>query len=134
MKHVIIHTDGSCLGNPGKGGAAAILEYKNNKKTVTAFKEYTTNNQMEVSAVIIALKALKESCIIDLYTDSRLVVGWFQSGWKLNNPEIRKLVIVGKTLIVNGGHKIKFHYISREINNEADGLAKEAAEKQGGMI
>ena len=73
MKEVKIYTDGACSGNPGKGGWAAILVYGNNEKELVGGCEETTNNRMELSAVIEALKALKEPCEVYLTTDSKYV-------------------------------------------------------------
>ena len=70
---VKIYTDGACSGNPGKGGWGAILIYKDNKKSISGYLEETTNNQMELEAVIQALQSLKRKCNIELYTDSQYV-------------------------------------------------------------
>ena len=89
MKKVHIYTDGACSGNPGKGGWAAVLIYNGVEKELCAGVENTTNNRMELSAVIYALKALKEPCEVILTTDSKYVCdavrkGWVFS-WKNNN-------------------------------------------------
>ena len=73
MKAVKIYTDGACSGNPGKGGWAAVLVYGNKEKELVGGSKETTNNRMELSAVIEALKALKEPCEVDLTTDSKYV-------------------------------------------------------------
>ena len=70
MKKVIIYTDGACSFNPGPGGWGAVLMYGGKQKQISGFAESTTNNQMEMLAVINALKMLKEPCIVDLYSDS----------------------------------------------------------------
>ena len=91
MKHVDIYTDGACRGNPGKGGWGAVLVYKGVEKELSGGEKMTTNNRMELSAVIAALSALREPCEITLTSDSKYVVdavtkGWAQSwkakGWK----------------------------------------------------
>ena len=91
MKHVDIYTDGACRGNPGKGGWGAVLVYKGVEKELSGGERMTTNNRMELSAVIAALSALREPCEITLTSDSKYVVdavtkGWAQSwkakGWK----------------------------------------------------
>ena len=89
MKNVQIYTDGACSGNPGKGGWAAILVYGKKEKELVGGSESTTNNRMELSAVIEALKALKEPCEVKLTTDSKYVCdsvtkGWVYS-WQKNN-------------------------------------------------
>ncbi|MCC2644499.1 MAG: ribonuclease, partial [Burkholderiales bacterium] len=88
IKQVIIHTDGACKGNPGIGSWAATLEYKNTIKEICGVVIDTTNNQMELRAVIEALKVLKEPCKIELYTDSQYVqkgmTEWIAS-WKIKN-------------------------------------------------
>ncbi len=88
MKEVIIHTDGACKGNPGLGSWAATLEYKATKKEISGVVENTTNNQMELTAVIKALETLKEPCKIVIYTDSQYVqkgMSEWINGWKLKN-------------------------------------------------
>ncbi len=91
MKHVDIYTDGSCRSNPGPGGWGAVLVYKGTEKELCGGEAETTNNRMELTAVIKALQALKEECEITLTSDSRYVldaitngwaVGWQKNGWK----------------------------------------------------
>lgn len=88
MKRIEIFTDGSCSGNPGAGGWGAILRYKDVEKELSGYEEQTTNNRMELSAVINSLKTLKEQCNITLYTDSKYVIEgitkWLEN-WKKNN-------------------------------------------------
>jgi len=81
MKEVEIYTDGACSGNPGKGGWGVILIYKGIEKELSGFEEQTTNNRMELRAVIEGLKALKEPCSVKLYSDSAYVINAFQQGW-----------------------------------------------------
>ena len=88
MKHVDIFTDGACSGNPGPGGWGAILRYKDTDRCISGGEAETTNNRMELSAVIEALKLLKEPCEVTLWTDSKYVAdglgkGW-AAGWKKN--------------------------------------------------
>ena len=88
MKNVNIYTDGACSGNPGVGGWGTILEYNGKKKELCGAEAETTNNRMELTAVIEGLKALKERCKVTLYTDSQYIVnainlGWAES-WKQN--------------------------------------------------
>lgn len=81
MKEVEIYTDGACSGNPGKGGWGVILIYKGIEKELSGYEELTTNNRMELKAVIEGLKALKEPCSVKLYSDSAYVINAFQNGW-----------------------------------------------------
>lgn len=81
MKNIEIYTDGACSGNPGKGGWAAVLVYKNSEKEISGGEKETTNNRMELTAVIMALKALKEPCKVKLTTDSKYVCDAINKGW-----------------------------------------------------
>lgn len=89
MKEVTIYSDGACSGNPGPGGWGTILDYKGKRKELSGGEEHTTNNRMELTAVIEGLKALKEPCRVKIITDSQYVfngisLGWAAS-WKANN-------------------------------------------------
>mgnify|MGYP000731212505 CR=1 FL=1 len=87
---ITVYTDGSCLGNPGPGGWAALLICRGKEKMLVGDKKETTNNQMEMQAVISALTALKAACDIELFTDSKYVMdgatswihGWKAKGWQ----------------------------------------------------
>lgn len=81
MKKVYIYTDGACSGNPGPGGWGTILRYKDAEKRLSGGERETTNNRMELTAVIEGLKALKESCEVELTTDSRYVADGISKGW-----------------------------------------------------
>ena len=96
MEEVTIYTDGACSGNPGPGGWGSILMYKNNKKEISGGEKNTTNNIMELTAVIEGLKLLKFPCKVKLYSDSAYVVnafnqkwiyGWLKNGWKNSSKE-----------------------------------------------
>ena len=80
-KQVVIYTDGACSGNPGPGGWAAILAYKGKEKEISGGERETTNNRMELTAVIKALQCLKEPCEVELYSDSRYVIDALEKGW-----------------------------------------------------
>lgn len=137
MKKVILYTDGACSGNPGVGGWGCILEYNGRQKEMSGFNENTTNNQMELTAVIEGLKALKEPCEVDVYSDSAYVVNaflndwilaWKTNGWKNSKKEIVKniplweeLITLTKTHIVHW-YKVKGH-ADNEKNNRCDFLA-----------
>ena len=81
MKTVTIYTDGACSGNPGPGGWCAILEYNGIEKMLSGGEAQTTNNRMELTAVIQALLALREPCIVELYSDSKYVLDALEKGW-----------------------------------------------------
>ena len=81
MKKVTIYTDGACSGNPGPGGWGAVLFYGDAKKELSGGDTMTTNNRMELTGAIKALSALKEPCIVDLYSDSRYLVSSINEGW-----------------------------------------------------
>ena len=84
MKKVTVYTDGACSLNPGPGGWAAVLIYKGAEKRLSGYEPETTNNRMELTAVIEALKALKEPCEVDLHTDSSYIHDAFEKGWLSN--------------------------------------------------
>lgn len=143
MEKVVIYTDGACSGNPGPGGWGAILMYKENKKEISGGKKDTTNNIMELTAVIEGLKLLKYPCEVDLYSDSAYVVNAFAQGWIYNwaknnwktagkepvkNKEIwQELYALTKTHKVNF-IKVKGHS-DNEYNNRCDELARNAIKK-----
>ena len=81
MKKIDIYTDGACSGNPGAGGWAAILEYNENQKEISGGEINTTNNRMELTAVIKALSILKEPCEVSIYSDSKYLIDSIQKGW-----------------------------------------------------
>ena len=81
MKTVTIYTDGACSGNPGPGGWGAILRYKDTEKELSGGAADTTNNRMELTAVIKGLEALKEPCVVELYSDSKYVIDALEKGW-----------------------------------------------------
>ena len=141
MKAVTIYTDGACSGNPGPGGWAAILSYKGTEKEISGGEPETTNNRMELTAVIRALALLKESCAVDVYTDSQYVSkaiteGWLKK-WKaagftkkggLKNAEMWKEL---DALIQK--HQVTFHWVKghaeNEFNNRCDQMAVAEREK-----
>ncbi len=81
MKEVDIYTDGACSGNPGAGGYGIVFLYKQNRKELYKGYKLTTNNRMELKAIIVALKTLKEPCIVNLYSDSKYALDSIQKGW-----------------------------------------------------
>ncbi len=140
-KKVKLYTDGSCLKNPGKGGYGAILEMGDYKKEYSQGYLLTTNNRMELLAVIEGLKALNQACIVDIYTDSKYVAdaiskhwltNWQKNGWKTANKKDVKnkdlWIELHKTLAKHNAH---FHWIKghagHEQNEKCDELARNAA-------
>ncbi len=141
-KHVDIYTDGACKGNPGPGGYGAVLIYNNNKKYLKCGYFNTTNNRMELTAAITSLEALKESCEVTLYSDSKYLIdgmtkGWAES-WQKNNwrkSDKKKALNVDlweKMLNLNVKHDITFVWVKghngHEYNELCDKMAVEAAE------
>lgn len=140
MEEVIIYTDGACSGNPGPGGWGSILMYKDNKKEISGGKKDTTNNVMELTAVIEALRLLKFKCKVSVYSDSAYVVnafnqkwiyGWMKNGWKnaskepVKNKELwQELYDLTKVHEVNFV-KVKGHS-DNEYNNRCDEMARNA--------
>ena len=84
MKTVAIYTDGACSGNPGPGGWGAVLCYNRTEKELSGGAARTTNNRMELTGVISALQALKEPCIVELYSDSKYVIDALEKGWAVS--------------------------------------------------
>ncbi|MCR8683668.1 MULTISPECIES: ribonuclease HI [unclassified Campylobacter] len=137
MKNIEIYTDGSCLNNPGFGGWAYVLAYKNHQKEQSGACENTTNNRMELMAIIEALKALKEPCEVKLYTDSNLMVQsineWLE-GWVKKDFKGKKNIDLWKEYLnVAKDHKITAFWIKahngHELNERCDELARNAALK-----
>jgi len=136
MRKVTIYTDGACSGNPGPGGWGAILMYGKSKKELSGGELSTTNNRMELTAVIKALEALKEPCEVMLYTDSQYVanainLGWLESwkskGWKRKGGEVKNLDLWITLVPLLEKHKVTFEWVKghsdNEYNNRCDELA-----------
>ena len=136
MKSVKLFSDGSCLGNPGVGGWAYILEYGKFKKSQSGAKSETTNNQMELTAAIMGLKALKEPCIVELYTDSSYVanaINLWLGGWVAKNfKNVKNVPLWLEYLEVSKAHKITAFWVKGHAghpqNEECDRLARNQAE------
>lgn len=135
---VIIHTDGACSGNPGPGGWGAVLQYNGHIKELKGGAAETTNNQMELTATIEALNALKRPCKIELYTDSQYVkngiggwiFGWKKNGWKTAAKKPVKNMELWQALDeAVRRHEISWHWVKGhagdELNERADRLANE---------
>ncbi len=140
MKQVEIYTDGACKGNPGRGGWGAILRMGTAERELSGFDKETTNNRMEMTAVIEGLKALKEPCAVTLYTDSRYVIdgmtkwifGWQKKGWVNAARKPVANVDLWQALIeVARRHKIDWQWVrghsGHPENERADQLASNAA-------
>lgn len=143
MKNVTVYTDGACSGNPGNGGYCAILIYNGHEKVVSGFEENTTNNRMELKAVIEGLKALREKCTVDLFTDSQYVVNAFNNGWlenwKKNNfknsskKEVKNIDLWQDLISLTNIHNVNFFKVKghsdNEYNNRCDIIAVEEYKK-----
>ena len=143
MEKVTIYTDGACSGNPGPGGWGAILMCQGKKKEMAGGCKNTTNNIMEITAVIEALKLLKYACEVDLYSDSAYVVNAFRQkwieNWKKNNwKTASKEPVKNKELWqeldkLTQIHQVKFHKVKghsdNEFNNRCDELARGEIQK-----
>lgn len=138
MKNVIIYTDGACSYNPGPGGWAAILMYKDQKREISGYNPLTTNNQMELTAVIEALLQLKEPCKVKLYSDSAYVVNAFLQDWVGNwvkngfrnakKKEIENIDLWKRLINLNNYHEIEWIKVKghsdNDFNNRCDELAR----------
>ena len=143
MKNLVtIYTDGSCKGNPGPGGWAAILQYQNKEKEISGFEPDTTNNRMELRAAVEALRALKRSCDVEVYTDSQYVrqgmtawiFNWRKNGWKSADKKPIKNQDLWLALDeIASRHRVEWHWVKahcgHEPNERVDRLAKAALEK-----
>lgn len=139
MKKVEIYTDGACSGNPGKGGWGAVLVYKNNEKEISGYDESTTNNRMELTAVIEALSSLKEPCEVLLTTDSKYVCdavtkgwvySWKKNGWrKADKKPALNVDLWEKLLPLLEKHSVKWNWVKghagHPYNERCDALAVE---------
>ncbi len=148
MKTVEIYTDGACSGNPGPGGWGAILRYGGREKELSGGEARTTNNRMELTGVIAALEALREPCVVELWSDSKYVVDALEKGWAVKwraggwrkpdkkpalNPDLwERLLALAET------HEIRCHWVKghadNEYNNRCDALAVAARERFAGEL
>ncbi len=143
MKQVQLITDGACLGNPGPGGWASILRYNHHKRELAGSEPHTTNNRMELTAVIQGLKALREDCQVEVITDSEYVKngitkwihGWKRNGWRTS----AKKPVMNQDLWEELDQEVSRHNIrwtwtkghaDHDDNNRADELAAQAARNQ----
>lgn len=139
QKVVEIYTDGACSGNPGVGGWGAILRWNGHERELYGGKAHTTNNQMELMAAIYALKALKEPCSVDLYTDSVYVrngISTWLEGWKKNNwrttskSPVKNMELWQALEDICSRHTVRWHWVKGHAghpgNERADALARKA--------
>jgi len=143
MKKVTVWTDGACSGNPGPGGWAAILRFGEHEKELSGGEKDTTNNRMELTAVIRALEALKEPCEVEMFSDSRYVVDamakgwakkWKMNGWKRGkNEEAKNPELWARLLELSELHKISWNWVKghaqNEQNSRCDALAVAESKK-----
>lgn len=140
---VHLYTDGCSLGNPGPGGIGVILRYKDQEKELSKGYSHTTNNRMELTAIICGLKALKKPCKVEIYTDSQYVTKAFSEGWLENwqknnwknasKKPVKNQDLWKELLSLLKKHQVKFHWIkghnNHPENERCDQLAKQAALK-----
>lgn len=140
MKDLVeIYTDGACSGNPGRGGYGAVLLYKEHRKEISGFEADTTNNRMELRAAIEALRILKKSSEVKIYTDSKYVMdgitkwifGWKKNGWKSANKKPIKNIDLWQDLDAEvAKHRTTWIWVrghdGNYFNEVADKLARDA--------
>ena len=140
MKTITLYTDGACSGNPGPGGWGAILEWEGHEKELSGGEDSTTNNRMELTAVIRGLEALKEPCIVELYSDSKYVIdalekgwarGWKKRGWVKSdkkpalNPDLWQ-----RLLELTQVHTMHYHWVKGHADNPKNNRCDELAVQQ----
>ena len=144
MKSVQLYTDGACSGNPGAGGYGAILIYKGIEKELSGGERETTNNRMEIYAVIVGLRCLREPCEVTVYSDSAYTVnafnegwifGWMKNGWKkADNKPVLNTELWQELYSLTQKHKVRFvkvkGHADNVYNNRCDALARAAIKKE----
>ncbi len=142
MKHVDIHTDGACIGNPGPGGWGALLRHGKVERELSGGDPDTTNNRMELLAAIMALEALDRPCAVELHTDSQYVqkgIGewlpnWIRRGWNTAGGDpVKNQDLWLRLQAASGRHQVKWHWVKGHAghveNERVDVLARTAAER-----
>lgn len=138
LKQVRIYTDGACSGNPGPGGWGAILIYGNTEKEISGYERHATNQRMELMAAIKALQALKEACIVELYSDSAYLINafrqnwlgnWLKNGWMNSQKKPVENKDLWQELLAQGErHQIEWFKVKghadNPYNNRCDALAR----------
>ena len=140
MKTVILYTDGACSGNTGPGGWGVIMEYNGHRKEMSGGEENTTNNRMELTAVIKGLQALNQRCTVELYSDSKYVIdalekgwaeGWKKRGWIKSdkkpalNPDLWEIL-----LELTHQHEMHYHWVKGHADNPMNNRCDEMAVAQ----
>lgn len=139
-KKVTLYTDGACSGNPGAGGYGAVLLYGEHRRELRGAEAQTTNNRMEITAVIKGLERLKFPCNVDVYSDSAYTVnafdqgwiyGWVKNGWKkADGKEVLNADLWQRLYALTKKHRVIFHKVKghadNELNNRCDELARSA--------
>jgi ribonuclease HI len=147
-KHVTIHTDGGCKGNPGPGGFGVVLVCGRHRKELAAGYQLTTNNRMELRAAIAALETLTQPCSVDLHSDSkylidamtkRWTVAWQQRGWlKADREPVKNRDLWQRLLAAAAPHRIHWHWVKGHAghreNERCDTLANAAIETPGLLV
>ena len=143
LKTVEIHTDGSCLGNPGPGGWAVVLRYGDTRRELSGGCAQTTNNRMEILGVIRALECLNEPCSVNLYTDSQYVakaiedrwlVNWQRNGWQTSAKKpVKNRDLWEQLIVLLKRHSVRFHWLrghaGHSENERCDELARAQASR-----
>ena len=143
-KRVILYTDGACSGNPGAGGWGAVLVYNGHERELSGGEASTTNNRMELMAVIEGLKAIKYPCAVDIYSDSAYTVNAFTNGWisqwkdngwkKADKKPVLNIDLWQELIELTKKHTVTFHKVKGhaddEYNNRCDALARKAIPQQ----
>ena len=146
INKVTIYTDGACSGNPGVGGWGAVLFHGETMKEISGYAENTTNNQMELTAAIMALNKLKVPCVVELYSDSAYLVNAFNEGWitswqmngfrNANKKPVANVELWEQLIKFNNTHKIKWikvkGHADNQYNNRCDELATGEISKHQG--
>ena len=137
MKNIILYTDGACSGNPGPGGWGVVLEYCSIQKQMSGFEDNTTNNRMELLAVIKGLNALKEPCNVEIFTDSAYVFNafsqnwienWQKNGWKNSTKkQVANIDLWQQLIDLTKTHNIHFNKVKGHADNELNNLCDKLA-------
>ena len=141
MKEVMLYTDAACRGNPGRGGWGAILVYGKYEREMSGGEAETTNNRMELMAAIEGLSALKEPCIVKLYSDSKYLVdaflegwiySWRKAGWRRGKDELKNPDLWERLYALCETHKVSFIWVKghagNDYNERCDKLATDFAD------
>ncbi len=137
MKKVTLYTDGACSGNPGVGGWGAVLMYNGHEKRISGAEDNTTNNRMELTAVIEGLKCLNQPCEVDVYSDSAYTVNAFASGWvygwrnagwlKADKKPVLNDDLWRELLALTEAHRVRFFKVKGHADNEYNNLCDKLA-------